>query len=91
MFHRDFEQMSERYRFPRGLSGKGESIGILTFGGAVSPSDLARYFHQQIGRVPIFDSNRSAQTTYPTKTRATIRKSHSIFSWPEDWHRAHSL
>jgi kumamolisin len=52
MFHRDFEQMSERYRFPRGLSGKGESIGILTFGGAVSPSDLARYFHQQIGRVP---------------------------------------
>jgi kumamolisin len=52
MFRRDFQQISERYRFPPGFSGKGETIGILAFGGAVSRSDLARYFHQQIGRVP---------------------------------------
>jgi kumamolisin len=41
------EYIAERYRFPRELSGEGECIGILAFGGAISPSDLNRYFQQQ--------------------------------------------
>lgn len=49
--HRDLEQISERYRFPKDLSGKGECIAILAFGGAISVSDLTRYF-EHIGHVP---------------------------------------
>lgn len=48
---RDLELITERYRFPKGLSGKGECIGILAFGGAISASDLTRYF-EQIGHAP---------------------------------------
>jgi kumamolisin len=42
--HRDLDRICAHYRFPENLSGKGECIGILAFGGAVSESDLARYF-----------------------------------------------
>jgi kumamolisin len=41
------EHIATRYRFPRELSGEGECIGILSFGGAISPSDLNLYFCQQ--------------------------------------------
>src|SRR5215469_4196530 len=38
------QHLADRYAFPSGLSGKGECIGILEFGGSVAASDLERYF-----------------------------------------------
>jgi kumamolisin len=46
------ERIADRYHFPRDLSGKGECIGILAFGGGIAPSDLHRYFRKQHGNVP---------------------------------------
>jgi kumamolisin len=43
------ERIADRYAFPRGLSGSGECVGILAFGGGIYPCDLARYFRQQTG------------------------------------------
>ena len=47
-----FEQIANHYHFPEHLSGAGECIGILAFGGGISRSDLTKYFHQQTGVVP---------------------------------------
>lgn len=44
--------LASRYRFPRSLSGQGECIAILSFGGGISVSDLTRYFEQRCGAVP---------------------------------------
>src|ERR1700739_826875 len=46
------EWIAGDYRFPRDLSGKGECIGILAFGGGIAPSDLHRYFRELHGNVP---------------------------------------
>jgi len=46
------ERIANHYRFPRDLSGKGECIGILAFGGGIALSDLHRYFQQLHGNVP---------------------------------------
>ena len=43
---------SERYGFPPGLSGKGECIGILAFGGAASSSDVSRFFERHSTGAP---------------------------------------
>lgn len=44
--------ISNRYRFPPHLTGKGECIAILAFGGRPRPSDLSRFFEQETGVVP---------------------------------------
>ncbi len=46
------DMIAQRYRFPANLSGKGECIGILAFGGGACSSDLARFFEQQTAIVP---------------------------------------
>jgi kumamolisin len=46
------ERIADHYHFPRNLSGKGECIGILAFGGGIAPSDLHRYFRELHGNVP---------------------------------------
>lgn len=46
------EYIADRYSFPRELSGKGECIAVLAFGGGISVCDLTRYFKQQTGTVP---------------------------------------
>jgi kumamolisin len=46
------EKIAAHYRFPSDLSGKGECIGILAFGGGIALSDLQRYFHKLHGTVP---------------------------------------
>jgi kumamolisin len=44
--------ISDRYRFPPHLTGKGECIAILAFGGRPHPSNLIRFFEQETGVVP---------------------------------------
>lgn len=44
--------VADRYRFPPHLTGKGECIGILAFGGRPSSFDLTRFFEQETGIVP---------------------------------------
>jgi kumamolisin len=44
--------IADRYRFPPNLTGRGECIGILAFGGNPCLSDLIRFFEQEIGIVP---------------------------------------
>jgi len=44
--------IADHYQFPRDLSGNGECIGILAFGGGVALSDLQRYFQELHGIVP---------------------------------------
>ncbi len=46
------ERIANHYHFPRDLSGKGECIGILAFGGGIALSDLRRYFRELHGNVP---------------------------------------
>jgi kumamolisin len=46
------EGIADHYLFPRDLSGNGECIGILAFGGGIAPSDLHRYFRELHGNVP---------------------------------------
>ena len=46
------EQIADQYHFPSGLSGKGECIGILAFGGGIALSDLYRYFQELHGTIP---------------------------------------
>jgi kumamolisin len=43
---------TERYGFPLGLSGKGECIGILAFGGGASSSDFSRFFERHARNAP---------------------------------------
>jgi len=38
------QHLAERYAFPPALSGKGECIAILEFGGSVAANDFDRYF-----------------------------------------------
>lgn len=45
-------EIAKRYRFPRDLTGKGECIAILVFGGAPCFSDFVHFFEQHIGAVP---------------------------------------
>src|SRR5215469_4111887 len=44
--------IADRYRFPPNLTGKGECIGILAFGGEICRSDLTRFFEHETGSVP---------------------------------------
>ena len=46
------EALVDLYPFPPNLSGKGECIGILAFGGRASASDFAHFFEQQRATVP---------------------------------------
>jgi kumamolisin len=46
------EEIACRYRFPQNLSGRGECIGILSFGGGISDADLTRFFLREAGSVP---------------------------------------
>jgi kumamolisin len=59
------EQLTDRYSFPRGLTGHGECIGILAFGGGVAHSDLTRYFLQQTGSVPELRFQNATSTNRP--------------------------
>jgi kumamolisin len=47
-----FEQITRVYNFPSTLSGGGQCIGLLSFGGALAPSDVARYFISQNAPTP---------------------------------------
>jgi len=44
--------LAEHYRFPPSLTGKGECIGILAFGGGARYSELVRFFERETGIVP---------------------------------------
>jgi kumamolisin len=37
-------QVAEAYRFPSGVTGSGETVGIIELGGGFAPADLAAYF-----------------------------------------------
>lgn len=41
-------QIAQLYKFPTGVTGTGETIGIIELGGGYTPSDLSTYF-QQLG------------------------------------------
>jgi len=44
-------QVAELYRFPAGVTGAGQTIGIIELGGGYNPSDIATYF-QSLGLTP---------------------------------------
>jgi kumamolisin len=44
--------IADCYRFPARLTGKGECIGILAFGGGASRGDFVRFFEHHTGVVP---------------------------------------
>lgn len=46
------EVVVDLYSFPKNLTGKGECIGVLAFGGRASASDFVRFFEQQTAAVP---------------------------------------
>jgi kumamolisin len=59
------EQIAARYGFPHTLTGKGECIAILAFGGSASPTDMARFFRQQTGIVPDLHFERIRSSNSP--------------------------
>ena len=59
------EHVADRYSFPQDLSGEGESIAILAFGGGISVRDLTCYFDQQMGRVPDLQFRNSNAKNQP--------------------------
>jgi kumamolisin len=58
-------EIAHRYGFPSNLSGKGECIGILQFGGGIAPVDLTRYFLQLHGTVPDLRFQNLTATNQP--------------------------
>lgn len=46
------EQIARLYNFPPALSGRGQCIGLLSFGGAVAAADAARAFRAQNAPAP---------------------------------------
>lgn len=48
-----FEQIRNSYKFPLDFEGKGECIGILEFGGGISPDDYRKYFKQVGVQAPL--------------------------------------
>jgi len=45
-------QLAELYNFPKGLTGKGQTIAIIELGGGYSTADLQKYFDQLSVRQP---------------------------------------
>lgn len=59
--------ISDRYLFPPHLTGKGECIAILAFGGRPRPSDLIRFFEQETGVVPDLRFRNATSTDSPNQ------------------------
>jgi kumamolisin len=59
--------ITQRYRLPSNLKGKGECIGILAFGGRPSISDLIRFFEHETGAVPDLRVKNLTPANYPNR------------------------
>ena len=78
-------QIAKAYNFPTGVTGKGQTIGIIELGGGFTSSDLVTYFKNlNISPAPavVAVSVDNGQTPLPAMSTAPTPRSCSTSKWP---------